>query len=50
MKEANKREWSGILVYLECYKGKLHAVSEELIGEAVRLSQVSEDLIYVAGI
>ena len=50
MKGTDKREWSGILVYLECYKGQLHAASEELIGEAVRLSQVSGDLIYAAGI
>ena len=50
MKEAYKKEWSGILVYLECYKGKLHTASEELIGEAVRLSEVSGDPVYVAGI
>ena len=43
MIEADKKEWSGILVYLECYKGELHTASEELIGEAVRLSEVSKD-------
>ena len=50
MIEADKKEWSGILVYLECYKGELHTASEELIGEAVRLSEVSKDPVYVAGI
>lgn len=50
MKETDKKEWSGILVYLECYKGKLHTSSEELIGEAVRLAEISGDSIYAAGI
>ena len=50
MLETDTKKWSGILVYLECYNGKLHPSSEELIGEAVRLAETSGDAIYATGI
>ena len=43
-------KWSGILVYLECYKGKIHPVSLELIGEAERLSRIFGGSIFAMGI
>lgn len=40
------RQWSGILVYIECYKGKIRPVSLELLGKARELAAVSGDKIY----
>ena len=39
MREKEIAKWSGILVYLECYKGHIHKAGIELIGEAYRLSR-----------
>ena len=50
MKKVNVEEWTGILVYVECYKGKVHPVSLELIGEARRLVAQSGDKIYAVAI
>ena len=46
MKKTDVNEWSGILVYVQCYRGKIHPVSMELIGEARRLAQVSKEPVY----
>ena len=39
MRQANIEEWSKILVYIECRKGKIHPVGRELIAEASRLAK-----------
>ena len=43
------RQWSGILVYIECYRGKIRPVSLELIGKARELAAMSGDKVYAAG-
>lgn len=50
MRQIDKRSWTGILVYIECCRGKIHPVSLELIGEAYRLSQERNDHIYIVAI
>lgn len=50
MRQTDITKWSGILVYLECYKGKIHKVSLEMIAEAVRLAETSREEVYVLGI
>lgn len=42
--------WSGILVYLECYKGHIHRAGIELIGEAYRLAGQTGAGVSVLGI
>jgi electron transfer flavoprotein alpha subunit len=48
VKKANIEEWSGILVYVECRKGKVHPVGRELIGEAWRLAEKLKTSVYAA--
>lgn len=50
MREKEIAKWSGILVYLECYKGHIHKAGIELIGEAYRLSRQTKEEVYVLGI
>lgn len=50
MRQVNVEEWSGILVYLECYRGRIHAAGLELIGEATRLAKQSGQDIYTIAI
>ena len=50
MREKEIAKWSGILVYLECYKGHIHKAGIELIGEAYRLSRQTREEVYVLGI
>lgn len=50
MRQVNVLEWTGILVYLECYEGRIHTSSLELIGEAHRLAGETGDDVYVIGI
>lgn len=46
MREDDLKEWSGILVYIECRKGVMNSVSRELIGEALRLSGMLSASVY----
>lgn len=41
-----QNQWTGILVYVECYKGKVMPVSLELIGEARRLAAKAGGKVY----
>lgn len=50
MRQANIEEWSKILVYIECRKGKVHPVGRELIGEAARLAERLKMPVYAAAI
>lgn len=50
MKQVDTANWSGILVYLECYEGKINSAGMELIGEAKRLAEQSGDDVYAVGI
>lgn len=38
MRQADTKEWSGILVYIECRQGRVHPVGRELLAEAGRLA------------
>ena len=49
MTEEEMRQWSGILVYVECRKGNVRPVSLELIGKARELAAMSGDKVYAAG-
>jgi electron transfer flavoprotein alpha subunit len=46
MKEADLTTWQGILVYLECYEGRIQKVGLELLGEALRLAAVRKQPVY----
>lgn len=46
MRQVKTDEWSGILVYIQCYEGIIHPVSLELIGEAFRLAKESGEKVY----
>ncbi|PWJ50022.1 electron transfer flavoprotein subunit alpha/FixB family protein [Faecalicatena contorta] len=46
MRKSNIGEWSGILVYVECRKEKVHPVGRELIGEASRLAEELGAAVY----
>ncbi len=48
MAEKGIGQWSGILVYIECYRGKIRPVSLELIGKARELAAMSGDKVYAA--
>lgn len=50
MERTEISQWSGILVYLECSGGQIHKSSIEMIGEASRLSSISDEKVYVFGI
>lgn len=50
MKEHKEGIDSGILVYLECYKGRIHPVGMELLGEANRLAKESKQQVFAAAI
>ena len=50
MRQANIEEWSKILVYIECRKGKIHPVGRELIAEASRLAKRLDMPVYAAAI
>ena len=50
MRQANIEEWSKILVYIECRKGKIHPVGRELIAEAPRLAKRLDMPVYAAAI
>lgn len=50
MRQADTAAWSGILVYLECRRGKLHPVGRELIAEAARLSAKLGGKVYAAAL
>jgi len=39
--KVNKDEWSGVAVYADCYGGKLHNVTLELVGKAKELAKVT---------
>lgn len=50
MKKEECRNWRGILVYLQCWRGKIHSSGIELIGEANRLAKLSGDEVSVLAI
>lgn len=50
MKDQEISRWSGILVYLECYRGQIHRSGIELIGEASRLAKQTGSEVFVLGI
>ncbi len=45
-----KREWTGILVYLQCGQGRLHPSGMELLGEAGRLAGLTGEEVCVLAI
>lgn len=50
MTEEEIRQWSGILVYVECYNGKIRPVSLELIGKARTLAALSGEKVYAVAV
>jgi len=50
MESRERSGWSGILVYLECYRGHIHKAGMELIGEAHRLAEQLRSEVSVLGI
>lgn len=50
MKQTDKNKWSGILVYIECFQGKVQPVSLELVGEAYRLSGICKEPVCVVAV
>lgn len=46
----SKEAWSGILVYLEIYKGSIVEVSQELLGKALELCGKNGEKIYGAAV
>lgn len=50
MRQTEKEKWSGIFVYIECFQGSIRPVSLELLGEALRLSEMNGERIYAAAI
>ena len=50
MTEEEMRQWSGILVYVECRKGNVRPVSLELIGKARALAALSGEKIFAVAV
>ena len=50
MTEEEMRQWSGILVYVECYRRRIRPVSLELIGKARTLAALSGEKIFAVAV